>query len=94
LDPEELTEWQRRVLRRVQELTADAWTQLGTEQLVGVEVQESRDAVAIQLWRTEQAGQSQDNVEILVVLSKEDLEPVETAAPSPLEPERDRPGSD
>jgi hypothetical protein len=94
LDPDELTAWQRRVLRRAQELTGEAWKQLGTEGLMDVEVQESRDAVAIQLWRTGHAGQSPDNVEILVVLNKEDLEPVATSAPPPLEPDRDRPESD
>ena len=88
--PESFTPWQRRVLRRVQELAADAWEQLGSEGLVDIEVLESRDAVAVQLWRTEDAGLSPDNVEVLVVLSKEDLEPVATADPLPLETDRVR----
>jgi len=74
--PDRFTHWQRGVLRRTQELAADAWEQLGGDHLVGVEVLESRDAVAVYLWRVEQPDRTSDTAEIFVVLNKTDLESV------------------
>jgi hypothetical protein len=77
-EPDRFTDWQRRVLRRAQELSAGAWEQLIGDRLVDVEVSESRDAVAVRLWRVEEADRASNTTEIFVVLNKTDLEPVDT----------------
>jgi hypothetical protein len=66
------------VLRRAREVAADAWTRLGNDRLVDVEVLESRDAVFVHLWRVEETGQSSDAAELSVTLNKADLELVDT----------------
>jgi hypothetical protein len=76
--PDSFTSWQRRVLRRAREVAADAWTRLGNDRLVDVEVLESRDAVFVHLWRVEETGQSSDAAELSVTLNKADLELVDT----------------